>query len=246
MKILFFIVLSGFALNGITAQPMTEKRLALVIGNGNYAHGSTLPNALNDATDMAAALTKVGFEVIVHKNTDRATMQRVINEFGTKLKGYQTGLVYYAGHGIEMNEQQFLVPADANPTKAADVGAMCVLTNQLIASMALAKARTNIIVLDADRTNPFSDTLRRNSGGYVETPIGFIVAHATSPGQVAIEGTGRNGLYTSALLKAMVIPNQTLVQIFTHVRADVLQRSQNKQMPWESTSLTEDFYLVRK
>lgn len=247
MRTLLFLLLSGFIVNPMAAQSTAEKRLALVIGNGNYVHGSALPNALNDADDMAAALTGLGFEVVVCKDADRVTMQRAVNEFGTKLKGYQTGLVYYAGHGIGLNEKQFLVPADANPTKAADVGAMCVLTNQLIASMELAKARTNIIVLDTDRTNPFgSDTLRRNLGGYVETPIGFIIAHATSPGQAAVESTGRNGLYTSALLKAMVIPNQTLVQLFTSVRADVLRRSRNKQIPWESTSLTEDFYLVRK
>lgn len=252
MKTLLLLLIITLTVSVVHAQsPPAEKRLALVMGNGNYAHNSALPKATNDADDMAATLTQLGFEVLMHKDVNKPAMQRAIGEFNTKLAGYSVGLVYYAGHGTEVNGRHFMAPTDANPTNAAEAEQMCLTTNQLITGMAAAKAQTNIVILDTDRTNPFDSTatLRRTSVSSlhdVDTPIGFVVAYATAPGRPAIEGTGRNGLYTGALLKAMIEPNQPLSQLFQTVRGKVLRESKNKQIPWESMSLTKDFYFLKK
>lgn len=252
MKILLPLVLIGLSVSAVRAQsPVAEKRLALVMGNGNYAHNSALPKATNDADDMAATLTQLGFEVLVHKDVNKPAMQRAIGEFNTKLAGYSVGLVYYVGHGTEVNGRHFMAPTDANPTNAAEAEQMCLTTNQLITGMAAAKAQTNIVILDTDRTNPFdaAATYHRTSVSSlydVGAPLGFVVAYATAPGRPALEGTGRNGVYTGALLKAMAVPNQSVSELFRHVRGEVIKQSGNKQIPWESMSLTKDFYFLKK
>ncbi|MFD2571162.1 caspase domain-containing protein [Spirosoma soli] len=250
MKTLLPLLIIGSLMGAVFAQsPPAEKRLALIIGNGTYTQHTPLPKALNDADDMVAILTRLGFEVLLHKNLNKEAMQKAVSEFTSKLAGYPVGLVYYAGHGIEVNGLHFMAPIDAGPTNAADVEQMCLMTNQLINGLKSAKAKTNIIILDTDRTNPFERSFTRtatNPLNDLDTPIGFVVAYATSPGRAALEGTGRNGLYTGALLKAMTVPNQTLIQMFRAVRADVIQQSNNRQIPWELTSLTGDFYFSRK
>lgn len=249
MKIHLILLLTSCVLTQPAAQPTAEKRLALVIGNNEYAHHTPLLKAVNDADDMAATLTQLGFEVLLHKNADKSAMQRAINEFQTKLPHYSVGLMYYAGHGTDVNGQHFMVPTDAKPTDAAGVEQMCLKTSQLITEMEAAKLKTNIIILDTDRTNPFERTLQRASTGSIsdaDAPIEFYIAYATSPGHPALEGTGRNGLYTAALLKSIVVPNMPIKGVFKQARMEVSKQSNNKQMPWELSSLTSSFYFLKK
>ncbi|GAB3894235.1 hypothetical protein GCM10028825_36220 [Spirosoma agri] len=223
-----------------------EKRLALVIGNGSYTQRSAVPQALNNADDLAALLPKLGFDVMLVKNVDKAHMQLAIHQFSTKLKGYQVGLVYYTGHGVQDGENLFLLPVDANPTTAADVGEIGLKTHQLITDMASAKAVTNLILIDSDRDNLSTHSYTRPLGLDLDTPVGFVVAYATRPGKSMVAVEERNSLYTAALLREIVIPNQSVIDVCQHVREEVIKRSNYKQTPWELTSLTSNFYFQRK
>ena len=247
MKIILLLLLAELAFGQATPAQPPEKRLALVIGNGTYKTATPLPTAPTDAGDIAAVLPRLGFEVLTYTNADKATMQRAIREFGAKLKGYSAGLIYYVGHAIQIDGKQFLVPTDAKLDQTVAMEPMCMLVNQFITSMESAKARTNILVLDADWAAPFvTDTLNRGAAGSLDTPVGFVVAQSTAPGRPVVLPAGRNGIYATALLKQLVIPNQTITQLFRNVRAEVVRQSNNTQLPWESTSMTEDFYLLRK
>ncbi|QIP13105.1 caspase family protein [Spirosoma aureum] len=230
---------------------VAEKRLALVIGNADYPSSNRLTNPANDANDMAEALKNVGFEVMIHTNMDVRSMRRAIDEFGNKLKDYQVGLFYYAGHGVQSRGRNFLVPIDAKPESENEIEYDCFLADRILTKMEDARTRTNIVVLDACRDNPFERSWSRggseNTGlTTMDAPVGSVIAYATSPGRTAADGNGRNGLYTAALLKALQVPDQPLTQLFQRVRAEVLKQSNNKQLPWESTSLTGDFYFRRK
>jgi hypothetical protein len=229
-----------------------EKRLALVIGNASYQGANKLTNPVNDANDMEVALKKLGFEVLHFTNLDNKGMRQAINNFGEKLRDYQVGLFYYAGHGVQNNGNNYLVPIDAQPESKNEIEYECIDANRILTKMEDARTRTNIVVLDACRNNPLDRSWSRgndkdNTGlASMNAPMGSVIAYATSPGRTAADGNGRNGLYTAALLKALQTPNQTIIQLFQQVRSEVLKQSNNKQLPWESTSLTGDFYFQRK
>lgn len=233
-----------------TAPVVMEKRLALVIGNADYPASNRLINPVNDANDMAVALEKVGFEVLRYTNVDHRTMRRAIDEFGDKLKDYQVGLFYYAGHGVQSKGRNYLVPLDAKPQTENEIEYDCFQADRILTKMEDARTRTNIVVLDACRDSPFERSWNRGGGENglttMDAPVGSVIAYATSPGKTAADGNGRNGLYTAALLKALETPNQPLTQLFQQVRADVIKQSNRKQTPWEYTSLTGDFYFLRK
>ena len=228
----------------------TEKRLALVIGNSKYSHGAFLLNPANDATAMAKVLEKVGFEVQSYIDADQKTVKMAMDQFGEKLEGHQIGLFYYAGHGIQVNGNNYIVPVDANLYMENDVEYDCVEVGRILGKMEDSGCETNIIILDACRDNPFE---RKWSGRSVKTqglafmnaPSGSIIAYSTSPGKTASDGTGENGLYTSALLKYMQVPNLILEDIFKNVRSEIEKVSDGKQTPWESTSLKGSFYFIR-
>ncbi len=227
-----------------------EKRLALVVGNADYPGSNKLGNPVNDANDMAASLKNLGFEVILYTNLNNRAMREAINTFGDKLRDYQVGLFYYAGHGVQSKGRNYLVPLDAKPESENEVEYDCLLADRILTKMEDARTRTNIVVLDACRNAPFERSWSRGGGdnglATMDAPIGSVIAYATAPGKTAADGNGRNGLYTAALLKALQVPNQTIIQLFQQVRGDVLKQSNNKQLPWESTSLTSDFYFQRK
>ncbi|QHV96075.1 caspase family protein [Spirosoma endbachense] len=250
MKIICLLLVASFALDCLAqtgnSGQANEKRLALVIGNGDYTNGASLPKAINDANDMAVALPRAGFEVMLFTNVDKTFLKRAISEFSAKLKGYQVGMIYYAGSGIQAENQEYLVPIDADFSKTDAIKSMCLPLSQLVEEVAAAKVPVNIILIDADRTNPVESMYTRNSPRSLDTPLGFVVAYSTAPGKALVDNQGRNSLYTEALLQAMAIPDQTLIQMFQTVRAHVIKQSNNKQLPWESTSLTSDFYFRRK
>ncbi|NEU69674.1 caspase family protein [Spirosoma agri] len=232
------------------APMVTEKRLALVIGNANYEGSNKLTNPVNDANDMAESLKKLGFDVLQFTDLDSKKMKQAINSFGEKLRDdYQVGLFYYAGHGVQNGGINYLVPTDAQPASRNEIEFECIDANRILAKMEDAQTRTNIVVLDACRNNPLDRSWSRggdNGLASMNAPSGSVIAYATAPGKTAADGNGRNGLYTAALLKALQTPNQTIIQLFQQVRAEVLKQSSNKQLPWESTSLTGDFYFQRK
>jgi len=247
-------VLSGIVMIFLTVMPVgsllaqeeiPEKRLALVIGNGDYLIGP-LPNPVNDARSMARALRNVGFDVMLRENVSNQTeMKRTIREFGQKLKDYDVGMFYYAGHGIQKDGYNFLVPVNAQINSEEEVEYECVDAGYVVALMDAADSRVNIIVLDACRNNPFARTFRSTRQGLVSmnAPAGTIIAYATSPGKTALDGSGVNGLYTQELLYQIQRPGLKIEDVFKNVRIEVMRKSDSQQVPWESSSLTGDFYF---
>jgi uncharacterized caspase-like protein len=237
--------------NVIFQEFKAEKRLALIIGNSKYLHGEFLLNPANDAKEMTKVLEKVGFEVESYIDADQKTVKMAMDKFGDKLENYQVGLFYYAGHGVQVNGNNYIIPVDASLYMENDVEYDCVEVGRILGKMEASGCETNIVILDACRDNPFE---RRWSGRSVKTqglafmnaPSGSIVAYSTSPGRTASDGTGENGLYTSALLKYMQVPNLILEDVFKNVRSEIEKISDGKQTPWESTSLKGSFYFLRE
>jgi formylglycine-generating enzyme required for sulfatase activity len=231
-----------------------QKRIALVIGNGNYKHTTKLDNPVNDATDIARTLKELGFEVISGTDQNRAQMQNLIRDFGNRLADTKAvGLFFYAGHGLAANGINYLIPVDADIQGEDEIDDFSVSMGFLLGKMALAKNGFNMVILDACRNNPFARSWRNfrdigDKGGLarVNAPTGTLIAYATKPGDVASDGDGRNGLYTSALLKQMKVKNVDVTKMLQNVRADVLKQSDNKQVPFDESSLVGDFYFAGK
>jgi hypothetical protein len=223
--------------------------LALCIGNGNYLHGGTLSNPENDATDMAEALKSLGYKVVLYTNIGQNEMKRAIDEFGNELKNFKVGLFFYAGHGIQAKGANYLIPVDASISSESDVEYNCVDAGRVLGRMEGAGCKTNIIILDACRNNPFERSWTRSANGkglaVMDAPIGSLIGFATSPGSTASDGSGRNGLYTSAILKNISEPGITIIELFQRVRKMVREYSTNQQVPWESTSLEGNYYFKK-
>jgi uncharacterized caspase-like protein len=219
-------------------------RVALVIGNARYKD-SPLLNPVNDARALSSALRSAGFEVIELHEQGSAAMRRAIREFGEKLRGKDAGLFYFAGHGVQVRGRNYLVPVDADIKYEDEIEDQSVEIGLVLAKMESAKARVNLVVLDACRNNPFARANRSAHNGLapMEAPIGTLIAFATSPGQVASDGTAGNGLYTSHLVREMTAPGLKVEDVFKRVRAAVRLASNGRQIPWENTSLEGDFYF---
>lgn len=224
----------------------SEKKLALVIGNGNYPSGP-LANPENDARSMTDVLLNLGFRVQAYENLNQGQIKKVIDDFGASLKGNDVGLFYYAGHGIQAKGYNYLIPVDAQLQTEEQVDYDCVRADRVLALMETSGTKVNIIILDACRNNPFERSWTRSATGkglaFMSAPRGTLIAYATAPGSTASDGSGMNGLYTSALLESIRIPGITIIQMFQNVRNIVSQKSHDQQIPWESTSLTADFYF---
>ncbi len=224
-----------------------DRRIALVVGNGAYK-SSPLRNPVNDATDIAYALRNLGFSVILKTNANQRTMKESIRVFGKKLRLGGVGLFYFAGHGLQVKGQNFLIPIGTNVESEADIEYEAVDAGRVLAQMEEAENGLNIIILDACRDNPFARRYRSRGRGLakMETPEGSILAYATAPGSVAADGTDRNGLYTSKLLKHIRTPGLLIELFFKEVRRDVRNESGKKQIPWTESSLIGDFYFNPK
>jgi hypothetical protein len=225
---------------------INEKRLALIIGNADYAFGS-LSNPVNDARAMDESLRKVGFEVMTYENLNQKDMKKAIDNFGIKLAGYDVGLFYYAGHGIQTNGFNYLIPVDALLTSYEDIDYDCVQADRILGKMEYAATKVNIIILDACRNNPFERQWSRTTSGkglaFMDAPSGSLIAYATSPGRTAADGSGANGLYTSILLKYIQRRGLQIEEVFKNVRREVEAQSEGSQIPWESTSLKGQFFF---
>ena len=240
------VLLFGLALLQADAHSATGDKIALVIGNSDYAF-SPLKNPSNDAADMGAALEALGFEVNVLLNANQTAMKRAIDEFGRKLdRDRGTGLFYFAGHGVQVKGRNYLIPVNAGIRTENDVEYESVDAGRVLAKMEDAGNELNIVILDACRNNPFARSFRsvQNGLAQINAPSGSLIAYATAPGSVAADGSGKNGLYTANLLRAMRIPGLGLEQVFKRVRAEVRRATDGLQTPWESTSLEGDFYFI--
>ncbi len=227
-----------------------EKRYALVIGNAKYKNVAPLKNAENDANDFAEELERSNFEVIKVINGDYNQMRDAFKKFHTLLstgpKDQTIGLFYYAGHGIQNEGENYLVPVEANIQYDDDIPRTCMPVQRIImANMERSNSRMNIVVLDACRNNPFPSSYRSAEAGLAEIKRarGSFIAYATAPGYTASDGEGRNGLYTQELLKAMRKPSTTIEQVFKEVRRNVLKLSGDRQYTWDSSNIIGDFYF---
>lgn len=219
-------------------------KVALVVGNANYK-AAPLKNPVNDAHDMADTLRQLGFEVVYGADLSQDGMKRAIQEFRAKLGGGGVGLFYYAGHGSQIDGRNYLIPVDATITSAPELIARSVEVNSVLAQMEGAHNRTNILILDACRNNPFVGKRAETQGlASVRGASGTMIAYATAPDSVARDGQGRNGLYTSELLNAIRSPGVRLEDIFMRVRVAVEAKSNREQIPWESSSLVSLFYFT--
>jgi len=224
-----------------------ERRTALVIGNGSY-RSAPLRNPVNDAEDMAKALRKLGFTVIHKQNATQRDMETSIRKFGERLRKGGVGLFYYAGHGLQVNGINYIIPLDAEIREQTDVKYEAVDARRVLDAMYNAGNDLNIVILDACRDNPLARGFRSGSSGLarMDAPKGTIVAYSTSPGKLAFDGKGRNSPYTEALVDYMDDPGLTIEQVFKKCRRRIDRATNGKQIPWESTSLTGDFYFSTK
>jgi formylglycine-generating enzyme required for sulfatase activity len=221
-----------------------EKRYALVIGNNAYKHARPLRNAVNDANDINAILKKLGFEVTLVTDATRLGMINQIRELAKRAAEQQAVILfYYSGHGIEVSNDNWLVPIDATAEKLADVPGVCVSLDFLMRQLETANTRINILILDACRDAPF---FGRTSGGGLapaaNTPAGTMIAFSTAPRHVALDGKGRNSPYTGSLLQYITTPSDRIEDVFMKVRLD-MEANAVTQTPWESSSLKGKFYF---
>ena len=225
----------------------SEPRFALVIGNSNYANTTFLKNPVNDAQLMAKTLERAGFEVSLTLDADLKTMKRALISFSQTMKEKnEAGLLYYAGHGLQVDGENYLVPIDAVISNEEEIPIETIRVNDFLFMMEKSTSDMKIIILDACRNNPFARSFRSTGGGglaIVNAPRGSYIAYATSPGAVALDGDGNNSPFTAALAEAISQPELQIEEVFKLTRARVLETTDGKQLPWDTTSITGKFYF---
>ena len=222
-----------------------EPRVALVIGNAAYDQ-APLKNPVNDARAVAQALESCGFSVIRRFDSDKQAMFEAIREFGRRIQRGGVGLFYYAGHGMQVKGRNYLVPIETDIKAEDEIEFQCIDAGLVLRKMESAGNRVNVVVLDACRNNPFARSFRSGTRGLgqMDAATGSLLAYATAPGMVAADGEGANGLYTAALLDHLTQPGVPIEQVFKNVRRDIIDRTGRQQIPWESSSLTGEFFFV--
>ncbi len=207
-----------------------DRKVALVIGNSAYK-SSPLKNPLNDAQDVASLLGELGFQVTVRTDASQRQMRKAIREFGNQLKKGGVGLFFFAGHGMQVNGRNYLLPVDADIQEEDEVQDYAV--------------DAGLVFLDACRDNPFARSFRSSQKGLaqMDAPRSSLIVYATAPGSVAADGSGRNGVFTKYLLKYMSRSGVEVGMMLRNVRIDVLKETRDKQIPWDSSSLTGTFFF---
>lgn len=248
--ILAFIFFTSFT----AAIGATKTGIALIIGNDNYASFGALSNPVNDANLLKTTLAKLDFDVMLVTDANQQQMQQAIVNFGEALlsSGSDTvGLFYYAGHGLQIDGRNLLVPVDLNADTHSGVMAATIAVESVLDVMRQAGNNLNFIILDACRNNPFITRNIRRRGSRrskrglakMQAPTGTLIAYSTAPGDVAEDGTGQHSPYAEALAKALLLPNVAVERMFRQVRNQVLHKTQKRQIPWESSSLVGDDYF---
>jgi uncharacterized caspase-like protein len=230
-----------------------DGRIALVIGNSTYTNAPALPNPRNDAADMAAALRQLGFRVLEGIDLDKRAMDAKVREFATALAGAEQGVFFYAGHGLQVAGENFLVPVDATVANAAALD-MELVRIEAIQRLMEQTAKFSVLFFDACRDNPLALTLASAMGaqstdvkrGFAPSTsgLGTLVSFSTQPGNVALDGKGRNSPFTAALVKHIADAGSDLSGILIDVRNDVVRATGARQIPWEHSSLWSRFYFA--
>jgi hypothetical protein len=258
------LFLPSWLIVSFTAPAAAEKRVALVVGNGTYRNFARLDNPINDAKLLADTLRDLGFALVggdAQLDLDKASFDRVVQDFGAQLQGADVGLFFYAGHGVQIRDTNYLIPVDANPTREADVDFQMLDANLVLRQMEGAGTRLNFVILDACRNNPFSgrelvvgrgrDTesvrLRDISRGLarMQAPEGTLISFATQPGSVARDGSDGHSPYSKALAETIRRPGLGIFDTFNQVGLEVKRATGGAQQPWVSSSpIDGTFYFV--
>ncbi len=233
----------------VSTPPSAQPRRALVIGNAAYAD-RPLANPVNDATGLAAALRRLGFDVTLHRDADKLTMERAIEAFTQGASRGSAGLFFFAGHGVQIEGANYLIPIGAVFSAPVDVKNRAVSADWVLGRMEDSRMDVKLLILDACRTNPLGRSWNRGgSDGLVamDATKGSFIAYSTGPGKTAADGDGtsRNSPYTAQLLRELAVPGRSIHDVFEAVRAGVLATTQGKQLPWEATALIGKFYFAR-
>lgn len=243
LAMLFLLLFVGIS----AALAETEQRVALVIGNASYATVGKLKNPANDAQAMARMLARTGFDVVEQEDGTRRAMIQAIRTFAAKLSPGGVGLFFYAGHGMQVQGINYLVPVDAALAVEDDLKYEAVDLQDVLDKLDDARVRLSIVILDACRDNPFARSFRSSARGLaqIDPPRGTIIAYSTAPGKVAMDGDGSNGLYTTELLKAMSEPGVKLQDVLARVTDAVEMQTHKAQVPWTNSTFRGDFYFIR-
>ena len=246
-------VLLVAAASSVTLAFAAENRVALVIGNSAYRNASPLANPKNDALDMAAAAEKLGFKVVKGLDLDKSRMDQTIRQFAESLRGATMGMFFYAGHGLQVSGKNYLVPVDAE-LKTAESLDFEMVGLDVVQRIMEAATETNILFVDACRDNPLSRNLARAMGtrsaaiGHgltaQEAGAGTLISFSTQPGNVALDGSGRNSPYAGALVKNLGTQGKDLPAVLVQVRREVMATTGKRQIPWEHSALTAEVMLA--
>ncbi len=225
---------------------LAENRIALVIGNSSYSTVTALPNPANDAREMTKFLTSAGFQVVQEPDLTQSDMRRAISTFASMVaaKGPDTvAVVFYAGHGLQVDGENYLIPIDARIEREADVPLQAMRLGDVMNALSGVPSKSRIVIIDACRNNPFSAINKTGGRGLaiVDAPNGSLVSYSTAPGTEALDGDGQNSPYTTALLKHGAEPGAAIEQVLKRVRLSVSEATGRQQFPWESSSLVSEF-----
>ena len=256
LRRLLVLVLAVCAVGAAASAALAETRVALVVGNSAYRDTTPLANPLNDARDVAAALKSVGFEVVQALDADKAKLDSALRAFADKLGRADVALFFYAGHGLQVGLQNYLLPVDAKLAGERDLEFETVKLDFVLRQMEIDRdGKTTIVILDACRDNPLARNLARSMGtrsasigrglAPASTGLGTFIAYSTQPGNVALDGAGRNSPFTAALVKHIGTKGRNLPATMIEVRKDVVAATEGKQVPWDHSALTGDFYFAK-
>lgn len=245
----------AICLSAISTASPAASRIAMVLGNGNYEHVAELPNSVNDADAIAAALVRMGFDVIVETDLPYLDTRRLLRDFGDRVAESKAdvSVFYYAGHGLQVDGRNYIVPIDARLEFERDLEFEAITFDSVLKQMEQG-ANTNLVFLDACRNNPLSRNLARSMGtrsvavgrglAQMESGIGTLIAYATQPGNIALDGKGVHSPFTGALLNHLETPGLEVRQLMSRVRREVHDITGGEQVPWDHSSLLGDFYFL--
>ena len=223
------------------------KRLALVIGNSNYEN-RPLTNPVNDAKDVGGTLRDAGFSILELYDADLKGMRDTVKIFSERLKDYDVGLIYYSGHGIEFAGRNYFIPVDADIRAEDEIPRQGFDATEIVETMSRSNVKTSIFIFDACRNAPIFSSFRSAKSGLaiMQGSSGSLVAYSAAPGQVALDGNGRNSPYTSVLLQQLQMPNKKIEDVVKDTARLVSENTQGRQVPWYNSSLVGDFYFIKQ